>query len=132
MAWRDKAACRGMSADLFHEEKPYNWPKKQLERAKAICATCPVTQECLQFAIDNRQSLGIWGGLTYKERLAFRKGTGVSIQKRTKSAEMPHGTDSRYQREIREARNGIGTGPCELCRQAHRVANAEGRARANA
>jgi WhiB family redox-sensing transcriptional regulator len=40
----------------------------QVERAKAVCKSCPVRRECLQFALATRQSDGIWGGMSERER----------------------------------------------------------------
>lgn len=37
-------------------------------RAKAICATCSVQQECLDYALRIREQHGIWGGLSESER----------------------------------------------------------------
>lgn len=39
--------------------------------AKAICARCPVSEECLEFGMDERA--GIWGGTTPDERKALRR-----------------------------------------------------------
>ena len=39
-----------------------------VERAKEVCGTCVVRQQCLEFALANRESEGIWGGATEKER----------------------------------------------------------------
>ncbi len=36
--------------------------------AKAICATCPVRQPCLDYALRIREPHGIWGGLNEAER----------------------------------------------------------------
>lgn len=36
--------------------------------AKRICAGCPVREECLAHALENREDRGIWGGLTRLER----------------------------------------------------------------
>ncbi len=36
--------------------------------AKAVCATCPVAEQCLEYAISTHQSDGVWGGLTAVER----------------------------------------------------------------
>jgi WhiB family redox-sensing transcriptional regulator len=38
------------------------------QRAKAICATCPVREACLEFALTNREHDGVWGGATERER----------------------------------------------------------------
>jgi len=39
------------------------------ERAKAICAECPVIEACRSHAIAVRENYGVWGGLTEDERL---------------------------------------------------------------
>ena len=36
--------------------------------AKKFCKTCPVRNECLEYAIVANEVHGIWGGFTYKER----------------------------------------------------------------
>jgi Transcription factor WhiB len=45
----------------------------QVQSAKAICALCPVREECLQWAMDTAQDTGIWGGLTEEERRELRR-----------------------------------------------------------
>jgi hypothetical protein len=40
--------------------------------ARQVCAACPVRQACLDYAINNRITHGIWGGLTERERRALR------------------------------------------------------------
>jgi WhiB family redox-sensing transcriptional regulator len=37
-------------------------------KAKAICANCPVKQQCLDEAIRNCERFGIWGGMDQEER----------------------------------------------------------------
>ena len=44
------------------------------EPARQVCAACPVRQPCLDYAITNRITHGIWGGLTERERRALRSG----------------------------------------------------------
>jgi hypothetical protein len=36
--------------------------------ARQVCAACPVRQPCLEYALSNRITHGIWGGLTERER----------------------------------------------------------------
>jgi len=38
------------------------------DTAKDICGTCDVTAECLDYALRSRQDLGVWGGLSPKQR----------------------------------------------------------------
>jgi WhiB family redox-sensing transcriptional regulator len=43
--------------------------KQQREkRAKEICSTCVVKQDCLDYAMRIREPHGIWGGLNEAER----------------------------------------------------------------
>jgi hypothetical protein len=45
---------------------------KRVQAAKLFCATCPVRQDCLDYAMDNVEEFGIWGGLTERERRNLR------------------------------------------------------------
>ncbi len=67
-AWRDEAACRGLDTDVF-----FPLTDEEAEEAKAICATCPVREECLEYALLTRQDDGVWGGLTEAERRRIRR-----------------------------------------------------------
>lgn len=63
--WTIAAACRGMNPDeLFVQGAAQN-------RAKSVCAACPVRTECLADALDNRVEFGVWGGMTERERRAL-------------------------------------------------------------
>ncbi|MFC7590076.1 WhiB family transcriptional regulator [Nonomuraea antimicrobica] len=44
----------------------------QEARAKAVCATCQVMEECRAYALRAGESEGIWGGLTPEERRRTR------------------------------------------------------------
>jgi len=37
------------------------------------CGTCPVQQQCLDFALKTRQEFGIWGGTTEDERRTLNR-----------------------------------------------------------
>jgi WhiB family redox-sensing transcriptional regulator len=67
-SWREQAACRGLDTSIF-------FPPSDLEAgaAKAICAQCPVREQCLEWAIASRQEEGIWGGMTDGERRRLRR-----------------------------------------------------------
>ncbi len=61
--WQAEAACRDSDPSVF-----FPVSDKDAEPARAICDTCPVAQECLEWALGTRQPDGIWGGLTPLER----------------------------------------------------------------
>ena len=62
--WQDIAACKGMNSSVF-----LSGVKSRVQIAKAICATCPVTRECLEFALAHEDlEPHVYGGLTGEER----------------------------------------------------------------
>ena len=79
-SWQIKASCRGPQASVFFPPAQFERKDEKLEResrAKAICRTCPVKRECLDYAVTIREAHGIWGGLNEVERkqlLAQRAG----------------------------------------------------------
>lgn len=70
--WKDRGACKG-----FDKTEPdLMWPTpatppREINRAKAICATCPVQPECLTAGLGEHH--GIWGGTTPRERRKLRR-----------------------------------------------------------
>lgn len=42
-------------------------------QAKRFCERCPVRQLCLDYAIENREEFGIWGGSGQRERDKIRQ-----------------------------------------------------------
>lgn len=71
-AWQTLAACAELDqaeADrLFFPERG-----RSVAPAKAICAHCPVREECLEYALDNVERFGIWGGMSERERKRLRR-----------------------------------------------------------
>jgi len=49
--------CHNGDADLWFAETP-----AELERAKALCARCPIRAECLAGALHRAEPWGVWGG----------------------------------------------------------------------
>jgi len=43
------------------------------QRAKAVCGRCPAADACLDAAIASGERYGVWGGLTFDERITFRR-----------------------------------------------------------
>jgi WhiB family redox-sensing transcriptional regulator len=74
--WQLEAACRGMDSEVFfHPDGQRGAARAQREqRAKQICATCPVLQQCREHALSVREPYGVWGGLTEDERETILRG----------------------------------------------------------
>jgi WhiB family transcriptional regulator, redox-sensing transcriptional regulator len=67
MAWTDQATCRGADTEMFFP--PRGMPSKDIYPIIEIyCNVCPVKQECLEYALENVERNGIWGGTTGRER----------------------------------------------------------------
>lgn len=63
LSWKEKAKCLGIDPDLFFPDRGIS-----SSQAKEICASCEVSRECLDYALDNKERYGIWGGLNEKDR----------------------------------------------------------------
>jgi WhiB family redox-sensing transcriptional regulator len=72
-AWMQHAKCHGADPERFFPTESTG-----VDDARRVCAECPVQVECLEYALDNRIDLGIWGGVSQRERkriLSRRRGT---------------------------------------------------------
>lgn len=61
--WTHRAACRDADPEIFYPEKG-----GRVEEARAICFRCPVRAECLEWALENNERYGLWGGLSERQR----------------------------------------------------------------
>lgn len=78
-SWLKNAACRAEDPELFFP-KGHDGPWQfAIKEAKAICYRCPALELCHQWALDNREPHGVWGGLDEWERalLLRRRGKGT-------------------------------------------------------
>ena len=64
-SWRRLAACKSEGVKEFFGSGP-------TKKTKSMCSICVVSGKCLQFALDNDISYGIWGGVDSKQRRAMR------------------------------------------------------------
>jgi WhiB family redox-sensing transcriptional regulator len=69
--WRTRAACTGHNHSLFFPVGDTD--ATTIERAREICLTCPVTEDCLEYALETNQRAGIWGGTAEEERKSLRR-----------------------------------------------------------
>jgi WhiB family redox-sensing transcriptional regulator len=75
--WMERGACRrsDIPIDLFF---PGRGDRDALRAAKAVCGSCPVTAECLTYALDMHERDGVWGGLSGRERRNLRRRRATS------------------------------------------------------
>ena len=70
--WARDAACK----DLEEEKTDAIFfpPRGGKGNAgRALCISCPVAAECLEFALSEHEASGIWGGTSEKERRVLRR-----------------------------------------------------------
>jgi WhiB family redox-sensing transcriptional regulator len=79
--WRSKAHCLGKETNWFYPETGVKGYAKQIADVKAFCRLCKVSAQCLDNAILNKESFGIWGGLTPKERSNLVKNRTTTAKK---------------------------------------------------
>ncbi|MET7321434.1 WhiB family transcriptional regulator [Streptomyces sp. NPDC005549] len=71
MEWLRRAACVDEDPDLFFPVGTVGPALRDTAAAKRVCARCPVTPECLTFALESGQTSGVWGGTDEAERVAL-------------------------------------------------------------
>ena len=67
-SWQDQANCLGVDPDLFFPERGAS-----TREAKEVCRGCEVRKQCLDYAMENGEKFGIWGGLSERERRRLRR-----------------------------------------------------------
>ena len=92
--WRERAVCKHHDSELWFAQDHHSQAK-----AIAVCQTCPVRNECLEFALEHDER-GVWGGQSERGRRRI-------ISKRSA---FQHGTIEGFASEMRSG--GI---PCEKC-----------------
>ena len=62
MDWRHKAVCRDEDPELFFPVGNSGPALAQIATAKMVCNRCPVTSQCLAWALEAGPEAGGWGG----------------------------------------------------------------------
>jgi WhiB family transcriptional regulator, redox-sensing transcriptional regulator len=70
LGWQDRALCAQTDPEAFFPEKGGS-----TREAKKVCRACEVRTECLEYALENDERFGIWGGLSERERRKVKRGT---------------------------------------------------------
>ena len=79
--WRADAACVGEPTEAFFADERWaevegrfvRWTHASELDAKALCAVCPVRDDCLDHAMTLPERHGVWGGLNARERDRLRR-----------------------------------------------------------
>jgi len=73
--WHRSGRCRTLPTDVFFPTRG-----EDLEPARAICRACPVQDNCAEYAIGVTGLLGVWGGMSEKDRRQARNARKRSPQ----------------------------------------------------
>ena len=66
--WQAKARCSEVDPEIFFPERGGS-----SKAARAVCNKCAVRDQCLEYALNNKEQFGIWGGTSERERRKLRK-----------------------------------------------------------
>jgi WhiB family redox-sensing transcriptional regulator len=74
--WMTQGNCRKVAWSVFFPRDGLGVPI-----AQKICATCHVSQTCLEYALENHINHGVWGGCSERERTRIqrRRRTGQAV-----------------------------------------------------
>lgn len=73
--WAAQAACGPATRHLFFGDSETATSMSRMVAARKVCEGCPVRLPCLQYALDNYEDDGVWGGMAGAARVALRKRT---------------------------------------------------------
>ncbi|WP_349307465.1 WhiB family transcriptional regulator [Rhodococcus sp. IEGM 1307] len=73
--WQLSAACRDADPSVFYyaDNERGDPRSSRVRAAKQVCQRCPVRKQCLDHALEARESHGIWGGYTEDERRTLQR-----------------------------------------------------------
>lgn len=66
--WMAHGLCRQIAPSTFFPGDGVG-----VDQARRICATCPVQERCLEYALVERIDHGVWGGASERERRRILK-----------------------------------------------------------
>ena len=74
-AWMAHGNCRSYAPSMFFPSDGVG-----VDRARKICATCPVIDTCLEYALENHIDHGVWGGASERERRRILKRRRIQVE----------------------------------------------------
>lgn len=63
LKWQDEAVCASVDTEPWFPDF-----ERQGKVAKSICENCPVKVDCYNYAVENGEINGIWGGVDFTIR----------------------------------------------------------------
>lgn len=73
--WTDRGLCAEVDPEIFFPAKGGS-----VRQAKHVCRRCEIRAECLEYALDNDERFGIWGGLSERERHRVKRDRAKGAQ----------------------------------------------------
>lgn len=73
-----RGVCREMDPEIFFPDRDNAGYLPDTSVAVGACGRCPVTQQCLTYALDREIGFGVWGGLLTRERRLLGRGRVIS------------------------------------------------------
>lgn len=110
--WHKQAECQHHDPNMWFPTDD-RFEQENVARAKTICRSCPVINECAEWGVRH-ENYGIWGGMTANELDAERKRRGVKRDPLDSRLE-PCGTPAAARRHGRR-----GEEVCALCKDGER------------
>src|SRR5260370_40919135 len=68
LGWQDRALCAHTDPEAFFPEKGGS-----TREAKRACLSCKVRAECLEYALEHDARVGLWSGLSDRDRRVPRR-----------------------------------------------------------
>jgi WhiB family redox-sensing transcriptional regulator len=79
-AWMAEGLCRMYPPATFFPSDGVG-----VDRARKVCAGCPVIDKCREHALENRIEHGVWGGCSERERRRILKRRRTEVATHTNS-----------------------------------------------
>jgi WhiB family redox-sensing transcriptional regulator len=82
-SWKQEALCKNLTQFFYLENKGKGFSQqRKIDKMHELCTKCPVSEQCLKYALDNEEEYGYWGGIDFEaERKAKRNKAKKSRKK---------------------------------------------------
>jgi WhiB family redox-sensing transcriptional regulator len=74
-SWMKEGRCAEVDTELFFPEKG---DSASATAARNICMQCEVRVQCLEYALNNNERYGIWGGTNERDRRPMLRARGIA------------------------------------------------------